>query len=161
MCLDPQDVERRITPATVAILGVDSYGIACPYDALAEIGRRRKLKVLFDSAPAFGDRRSYQMDFANHREALRECLALLLLAVAERPAELSRHLLRPVDVARHGEDRVGVEARRQHLTAAIEDVAALGRRLDRPHLLALGAVLAMLTAFPSITLFLPRLAGYG
>src|SRR5690348_5561437 len=32
MCLDPRDVERKITPRTVAILGVDAYGIACDYD---------------------------------------------------------------------------------------------------------------------------------
>lgn len=56
MCLDPADVERKITPRTVAILGVDVYGIACDYGALAEIGRRKGLKVLFDSAPSFGTR---------------------------------------------------------------------------------------------------------
>jgi dTDP-4-amino-4,6-dideoxygalactose transaminase len=54
MCIDPEDVERRITPRTVAVLGVDSYGIACDYEALNEIGRRRGLKVLYDSAPSFG-----------------------------------------------------------------------------------------------------------
>jgi dTDP-4-amino-4,6-dideoxygalactose transaminase len=56
MCLDPEDVESKITPRTVAILGVDAYGIACNYAALDEIGRRHGLKVLFDSAPAFGTR---------------------------------------------------------------------------------------------------------
>jgi len=56
MCLDPSDVERKITPRTVAILGVDPYGIASDYDALTKIGQRHDLKVLFDSAPAFGTR---------------------------------------------------------------------------------------------------------
>jgi dTDP-4-amino-4,6-dideoxyglucose len=56
MCIDPEDVARRITPRTVAILGVDAYGIACDYGALTEIGRRHGLKVLFDSAPSFGTR---------------------------------------------------------------------------------------------------------
>jgi len=56
MCLDPADVEAKITAKTVAILGVDAYGIACDYGALSDIGRRRKLKVLYDSAPAFGSR---------------------------------------------------------------------------------------------------------
>jgi dTDP-4-amino-4,6-dideoxyglucose len=56
MCLDPEDVERKITSRTVAILGVDVYGIACDYAALTEIGRRKGLKVLFDSAPSFGTR---------------------------------------------------------------------------------------------------------
>lgn len=54
MCIDPDDVERKISPRTVAILGVDAYGIACDYERLSEIGRRHGLKVLFDSAPSFG-----------------------------------------------------------------------------------------------------------
>jgi len=52
--IDPADVEARITDKTVAILSVDPYGIACDYEALAAIGRRRGLKVLVDSAPSFG-----------------------------------------------------------------------------------------------------------
>ena len=56
LCLDPEDVERKITPRTVAILGVDAYGIACDYARLTEIGRRNGLKVIFDSAPSFGTR---------------------------------------------------------------------------------------------------------
>jgi len=56
MCLDPGDVERKITSRTVAILGVDAYGIACDYDSLVEVGRRYGLKVLFDSAASFGTR---------------------------------------------------------------------------------------------------------
>ena len=56
LCLDPRDVERKITPRTVAILGVDAYGIACDYEALTKLGHRHGLKVLFDSAAAFGTR---------------------------------------------------------------------------------------------------------
>jgi len=52
--IDPADVEARITDKTVAILSVDPYGIACDYEALAAIGRRRGLRLLLDSAPAFG-----------------------------------------------------------------------------------------------------------
>lgn len=52
--IDPVDVEARITDKTVAILSVDPYGIACDYEALVAIGRRRGLRVLFDSAPSFG-----------------------------------------------------------------------------------------------------------
>ena len=54
MVLDVADVERRINPNTVAILGVDVYGIACDYFALSDLGKRHNLKVLFDSAPSFG-----------------------------------------------------------------------------------------------------------
>jgi len=56
LCVDPADVERKLTPKTVAILGVDAYGIACDYARLTEIGRRNGLKVIFDSAPSFGTR---------------------------------------------------------------------------------------------------------
>jgi len=56
LVLDPADVERKITPRTVAILAVDPYGIACDYGALNETGRRHGLKVLVDSAPSFGTR---------------------------------------------------------------------------------------------------------
>jgi dTDP-4-amino-4,6-dideoxygalactose transaminase len=56
MCLDPEDVERKVTSRTVAVLGVDPYGIACDYAALTAIARRNGLKVLFDSAPSFGTR---------------------------------------------------------------------------------------------------------
>lgn len=56
LTIDPDDVERRITDKTVAILGVDVYGIPCEYERLEEIGKRHGIKVLYDSAPAFGSR---------------------------------------------------------------------------------------------------------
>ena len=52
--LDPADVERRITDRTVAILAVDPYGIACDYEGLSAVATRHGLKLLVDSAPAFG-----------------------------------------------------------------------------------------------------------
>jgi dTDP-4-amino-4,6-dideoxygalactose transaminase len=52
--LDPADVERRITRRTMAILAVDPYGIACDNDALSVVADRYGLKLLYDSAPAFG-----------------------------------------------------------------------------------------------------------
>jgi dTDP-4-amino-4,6-dideoxygalactose transaminase len=54
--LDPRDVARKVTDRTVAILSVDPYGIASDYAALDDLGRRRGVKVLYDSAPAFGTR---------------------------------------------------------------------------------------------------------
>ncbi len=56
LCLDPARVEPLINERTVAILGVDVYGIACDYEAFAALGRRHGVKVLYDSAPAFGTR---------------------------------------------------------------------------------------------------------
>ena len=54
--LDPEDVERRITERTVAILAVDAYGFACDYERLAAIAKRHGLRFFIDSAPAFGTR---------------------------------------------------------------------------------------------------------
>lgn len=56
MCLDPIDVAEKITSRTVAILGVDAYGIACDYHALTGLARQHDLRCLFDSAPSFGTR---------------------------------------------------------------------------------------------------------
>ncbi len=56
LTIDVADVETRIGPNTAAILGVCVYGIACDYERLSELARRRGVKLLFDSAPAFGTR---------------------------------------------------------------------------------------------------------
>ena len=52
--LDPKRVEQAITPRTTGILGVHVWGHACNIDALSEIAARFGLKLLFDSAHAFG-----------------------------------------------------------------------------------------------------------
>ena len=51
--LDPQQVERMITPRTTGIIGVHVWGRACDTVALGEIAHRRNLKLLFDAAHAF------------------------------------------------------------------------------------------------------------
>lgn len=52
--LDPKKVEAAITPWTTAILAVHVYGHPCQLDALADIARRHKLKLIYDAAHAFG-----------------------------------------------------------------------------------------------------------
>jgi dTDP-4-amino-4,6-dideoxygalactose transaminase len=52
MCLDPQDVERRITPRTRALIPVHFAGRACDMDALMGLARRHGLKVIEDCAHA-------------------------------------------------------------------------------------------------------------
>lgn len=52
--LDPGCVERLITPSTTGIIGVHLWGRPCNVSALTEIARRRKLRLLFDAAHAFG-----------------------------------------------------------------------------------------------------------
>lgn len=52
--LDPRQAESLITPRTTGILGVHTWGQPCDVDALSEIAGRHGLKLLFDSAAAFG-----------------------------------------------------------------------------------------------------------
>lgn len=52
--LDPKKVEQLITPRTTGIIGVHVWGHACDVEALDDIARRYGLKLLFDSAHAFG-----------------------------------------------------------------------------------------------------------
>lgn len=52
-CLDPQSVEAMITPRTSGIIGVHVWGRPCPIGELADIAKRRGLKLVFDAAHAF------------------------------------------------------------------------------------------------------------
>ena len=45
-CLDPEQVERAITPRTKAIVAVHLYGNLCDMDALIDIGRRHDIHVI-------------------------------------------------------------------------------------------------------------------
>lgn len=54
LCLDPSDVQSKITENTGAILGVDVYGICCDYAGLGAISMERGIPFLMDSAPSFG-----------------------------------------------------------------------------------------------------------
>lgn len=56
LTLDPEEVEKCITNRTVAVMGVDVYGIPCHYDEFEALGRKHNLKILYDSAPAFGSK---------------------------------------------------------------------------------------------------------
>jgi len=54
--IDPQEVEKAITPRTCAILGVHVWGNPCAADQLQEIADRHGLELLFDAAQATGSR---------------------------------------------------------------------------------------------------------
>lgn len=53
-CLDPQDLERKITPRTKAVLAVDVFGHPAEWDAILEVAGRHGLKVIDDSCEALG-----------------------------------------------------------------------------------------------------------
>ncbi len=52
--IDASSVERLITPRTSGIVGVHLWGRPCNTDRLAEIAKRRNLKLLFDASHSFG-----------------------------------------------------------------------------------------------------------
>jgi len=52
--LDPECVEKMITPRTSGIVGVHLWGRLCNIEALQDIAERRNLKLMFDAAHAFG-----------------------------------------------------------------------------------------------------------
>jgi dTDP-4-amino-4,6-dideoxygalactose transaminase len=52
--IDPEQVERLITPRTTGIMGVHLWGRPCDATALAEIAHAHDLRILFDAAHAFG-----------------------------------------------------------------------------------------------------------
>lgn len=54
LTLDPESIERLITPRTCAIVPVHVYGNLCDVDAIQEIADRHDLKVIYDAAHAFG-----------------------------------------------------------------------------------------------------------
>lgn len=53
-CLDPEWVERAITPRTKAIIAVHLYGNLCDMDRLLTIGERHGVPVIEDAARAIG-----------------------------------------------------------------------------------------------------------
>ena len=54
LTLDPESIERLITPRTCAIVPVHVYGNLCDVDTIQEIADRHGLKVIYDAAHAFG-----------------------------------------------------------------------------------------------------------
>lgn len=53
MTLDPNKIEKLITPNTSAILGVHVYGFPCKVNEIQKIADKYNLKVIYDAAHAF------------------------------------------------------------------------------------------------------------
>ncbi len=52
--IDPEDVERKITERTCAIIAVHTFGNPCYVEELEEIAEKYNLKIIYDAAHAFG-----------------------------------------------------------------------------------------------------------
>lgn len=51
--IDPEKIEKAITPQTTAILATHVYGIPCDVDAIAQLADKYGLKVIYDAAHCF------------------------------------------------------------------------------------------------------------
>ena len=54
LTIDPVDLEKKITPATKAIVAVHMRGVPCNMDAVMDIAKRYNLRVIEDCAQAVG-----------------------------------------------------------------------------------------------------------
>jgi dTDP-4-amino-4,6-dideoxygalactose transaminase len=54
LCIDPKDIEKRISPRTKVIVVVHYFGHPADMDSIMEIARRRGLKVIEDVSHAHG-----------------------------------------------------------------------------------------------------------
>ncbi len=54
LTMDPADVEKKITPATKALVVVHMRGVPCNMDAIMAIAKRHNLRVIEDCAQAVG-----------------------------------------------------------------------------------------------------------
>lgn len=52
--IDPEDIRKKITPKTSAILPVHVYGNPCNIDEINEIAVENDIKIIYDAAHAFG-----------------------------------------------------------------------------------------------------------
>lgn len=52
--IDPEEIEKKITKETSAILAVHVFGNPCDVEAIEKIAKKYNLKVIYDSAHAFG-----------------------------------------------------------------------------------------------------------
>ena len=52
--IDPEDVARKITPRTKAIMPISLYGLSCDLDPLMKLAEEHNLIVVNDAAEAFG-----------------------------------------------------------------------------------------------------------
>src|SRR3989344_2770831 len=52
--ISPKEIEKKITKKTVAILAVHVFGNPCNVEEIERIAKKNSLKVIYDSAHAFG-----------------------------------------------------------------------------------------------------------
>jgi perosamine synthetase len=119
---DPEDVERRVTKRTKAIMPVDQIGLSCDIAAINEIAERHGVDVVEDAAPTIGGtykgRRvgsnAHQTVFSFHpRKVITTGEGGMITtdddALADRARKLRAHAMSVSDLDRHKADRVILE----------------------------------------------------
>ncbi|MCK4935338.1 MAG: DegT/DnrJ/EryC1/StrS family aminotransferase [Elusimicrobiales bacterium] len=71
--LDPEDVQRKITPKTKAILPVHLYGYPAEMDKIMELARKHNLKVIEDCAQSFTAKYKFNQNDWKHTGTMGDC----------------------------------------------------------------------------------------
>ena len=97
--IDPEDIERKITPKTKAIMVVSIYGLPCEMDEIMYISKKYGIPIIEDNAECFlskykgkmvgtfGDMSSYSFENSKHMSCGE---GGMLITNNEKYAELSR-----------------------------------------------------------------------
>src|SRR5882672_9193349 len=120
--IDPNDVEKRITKKTKAIMPIDQIGLGCDIDAINAIAKKHGIDVVEDAAPAIGEdykgrkvgSNAHQTVFSFHpRKVITTGEGGMITtdddAFAERARKLRAHGMSVSDLDRHKSDRVIIE----------------------------------------------------
>src|ERR1700716_728403 len=120
--IDPNDIERRITKNTKAIMPVDQIGLSADMDAINAIAKKHGLDVVEDAAPAIGEdykgrkvgSNAHQTVFSFHpRKVITTGEGGMITtdddAFADRARKLRAHGMSVSDLDRHKSDRVIIE----------------------------------------------------
>ena len=83
LCLDPEDVERRITPRTKAIIPVHYAGYPAEMGPLMQIAERHGIKVIEDASHAHGGLYRGRLIGTMGHVACFSCMSLKSLAIGE------------------------------------------------------------------------------
>ena len=120
--IDPNDIEKRITKKTKAIMPIDQIGLSADMDAVNAIAKKHGLDVVEDAAPAVGEEykgrkvgsNAHQTVFSFHpRKVITTGEGGMITtdddAFADRARKLRAHGMSVSDLDRHKSDRVIIE----------------------------------------------------
>src|SRR6266545_194316 len=120
--VDPNDIEKRITKRTKAIMPIDQIGLACDILAVNDIAKRHGIDVVEDAAPAIGESykgrkvgsNAHQTVFSFHpRKVITTGEGGMITTdddeLADRARKLRAHAMSVSDLERHRSDRVIME----------------------------------------------------